>query len=259
MPPTGPAVVLVHGGSHGAWCWEPLLPFLDGPVLAVDLPPKELRTGAVRSLPAGDAAAAELASITVSDLADSIIADIDAAGFDRVVLVGHSMAGLSLPEVARRIPERVAHLVFVSASIPEEGGSVLALLPDEIQEITRASIERASEDATGVLDDETAAYMFCNDMDEEQTRFVLDRLGPEAINLITEEVTRAGLPPELPKTYVRLSRDQSLPPDTQAMMIANLAASPGGVLDVVELDSGHNVMVSHPRELAEVVNRIVAG
>jgi pimeloyl-ACP methyl ester carboxylesterase len=258
MPPTGPAVVLVHGGSHGAWCWEPLLPFLDGPVLAVDLPPKALRSGTVRSVPAGDAAAAELASITVSDLADSIIADLDAAGFDRVVLVGHSMAGLSLPEVARRIPERVAHLVFVSASIPEEGGSVLALLPDEIQEITRESMARAADDATGVLDDETAAYMFCNDMDEEQTRFVLDRLGPEAINLITEDVSRVGLPPELPKTYVRLSRDQSLPPETQATMIANLAASPGGDLDVVEIDSGHNVMVSHPRELADVVNRITA-
>ena len=251
-------VVLVHGGSHGAWCWEPMLPFLDGPVLAVDLPPKALRSGTVRSVPAGDAAAAELASITVSDLAESIIADIDAAGFERVVLVGHSMAGLSLPEVARRIPERVAHLVFVSASIPPEGGSVLGMLPDEIQEISRASIERAGDDATGVLDDETAAYMFCNDMDEDQTRFVLDRLCPEAINLINEDVSRAGLPPDLPKTYVRLARDQSLPPDTQTAMIANLAESPGGAVDVVELDSGHNVMVSHPRELADVVNRIAA-
>ena len=54
------------------------------------------------------------------------------------------------------------------------------------------------------------------------------------------------------------SRDQSLPPDTQTTMIANLAASPGGDLAVVELDSGHNVMVSHPRELAEVLNRIAA-
>ena len=30
--------VLVHGGAHGAWCWNPLLPHLEGPVLAVDLP-----------------------------------------------------------------------------------------------------------------------------------------------------------------------------------------------------------------------------
>ena len=30
--------VLIHGGAHGAWCWEPLLPHLSGEVLAVDLP-----------------------------------------------------------------------------------------------------------------------------------------------------------------------------------------------------------------------------
>ncbi len=23
-------IVLVHGGAHGAWCWEPLTPLLDG-------------------------------------------------------------------------------------------------------------------------------------------------------------------------------------------------------------------------------------
>jgi hypothetical protein len=38
--PTG--VVLVHGGYHGAWCWDRLLPWLDVPTLAVDLPSRTL-------------------------------------------------------------------------------------------------------------------------------------------------------------------------------------------------------------------------
>ena len=91
-------LVLVHGGSHGAWCWDPMLPFLDGPVLAVDLPPKAARRGAA------PAVAAEFESLTVRDLADSIVADVDAAGFDRFVLCGHSMAGISIPEVAAAHP-----------------------------------------------------------------------------------------------------------------------------------------------------------
>ena len=252
-------VVLVHGGSHGAWCWDPMLPFLDGPVLAVDLPPKALRRGGMDA--ADPASVAQLAALKIADLAESIIADVDAAGFARFVLVGHSMAGLSLPEVARRIPDRVAHLLFVSASIPPDGGCVIGTLPEEVREFTREAVARAEEGAlgsAGVLDDETARFMFCNDMDEEQTRFVLDRLGPESVSLISEPVSRAGVPPELPKTYVRLSRDQSLPPDTQSAMIANLEASPGGAVEVLELDSGHNVMVSHPAELAAVVARIAA-
>jgi pimeloyl-ACP methyl ester carboxylesterase len=243
-----------------------MLPFLEGPALAVDLPPKRLR---VAPVPPVDAAlAAELAALKISDLAESIVADADRAGLDRFVLVGHSMAGLSIPEVARRVPHRVAHLVFVSASIPPEGGCVIDTLPPEVREITRDAIARADDvtgergetaGETGVLDDDTARTMFCNDMDEDRTRFVLDRLCPESINLITETVSRLGVPAALPKTYVRLARDQSLPPDTQAQMIANLEQSPGGTVDTVELDSGHDVMVSHPRELAVVVRRVAAG
>ena len=30
--------VLIHGGAHSSRCWEPTVPLLDGPVLAIDLP-----------------------------------------------------------------------------------------------------------------------------------------------------------------------------------------------------------------------------
>ena len=38
-----PAFVLVHGGAHGAWCWERLLPLLERDprvtrAIAIDLP-----------------------------------------------------------------------------------------------------------------------------------------------------------------------------------------------------------------------------
>jgi hypothetical protein len=94
-------------------------------------------------------------------------------------------------------------------------------------------------------------------MDEAQTRFVLDRLGNEAVRVIGEQVSRAGIPPELPKTFVKLSRDQSLPPPVQDQLIRNLEASPGGTVDVVELDAGHDAMISRPDALASVLNRIV--
>jgi hypothetical protein len=37
-----------------------------------------------------------------------------------------------------------------------------------------------------------------------------------------------------------------------------LRASPGGEVAVVELDSGHDAMISHPRELAALLERIVS-
>ena len=169
--------VLVHGGGCGAWCWAPFEPFVPGRALAVDLPPK-----AVRGVPAADAARSpELSTVGVDEFASSVIADIDAAGFDRFVLVGHSMGGLTIPEVARRIPDRVGHLVFVSCLDPAgsrvdhrraPGGRARADARGDERSHCRRRRHRQ-----GGLDDATKIRMFCNDMDEEQTSFVLDAHG----------------------------------------------------------------------------------
>ncbi len=113
-----------------------------------------------------------------------MIADIDAAGIDRFVLVGHSMGGLTIPEVARRIPDRIEHLVFVSCLIPPDRESIIDALPADVRELTRAAMSEAiaGDAATGMggLDDATKVRMFCNDLDEEQTELVLAHMGAEA-------------------------------------------------------------------------------
>jgi pimeloyl-ACP methyl ester carboxylesterase len=255
-PRASTPIVLVHGGAHGAWCWEPLVPYLDGDALAIDLPPKSVRGGSGRleSLP-------ELRTLTIDDFARSLLEDVDAAGIDRFVLVGHSMGGLTISEVARRVPDRVEHLVYVSCMVPPEGGSAIDALPKDLQDMTREAVEearRGGENPIGGLDEQTTKTMFCNDMDEEQARFVLDRTGTEAAVVLAEPVTRDGIPPELPKTFVKLLRDQSLPPEHQDVLIGNLRASPGGDIDVVTIDSGHDVMISRPKELANVLNATAA-
>jgi pimeloyl-ACP methyl ester carboxylesterase len=250
-------IVLVHGGGHGAWCWEPTLPFLDGPLLAVDLPPQAVRGG-----PDRHAGHPDLRTLTLRDFAASALADIDAAGHGRVVLVGHSMGGLTISEIARVAPERVAHLVYVSCMVPPEGGTAIDCLPAELRDLTRTAVEASRSggpDPVGGLDEATMRIMFCNDMDEAQTQFVLDRTGGEAAGILAEPVSRVGIPPDLPKTYVRLARDQSLAPDLQDTLIANLRESPGGDVEVIELDTGHDVMISAPELLAGVLNGVAAG
>jgi len=51
---------------------------------------------------------------------------------DRVILVGHSYAGMIISGVVEANPTRVQRLVFLDAFIPEDGNSVLDLLPPEI-------------------------------------------------------------------------------------------------------------------------------
>jgi len=166
------------------------------------------------------------------------------------------MGGLSIVEVARRVPERVAALVFVSCIVPPEGGNAVDALPPDITDRTGGALEPPDDEPFAGLPEDTARTMFCNDMTDDQARFVLDRIGNEAMGPLLEKVTRADLSPAIPKVYVRLARDQSLPPDNQDLQIRHLEASPGGTVEVIDIDAGHNVMVSHPDALAAVLDKI---
>ena len=233
-------IVLVHGGGHGAWCWEPTLALLSTPAIAVDLPPQSIRGG-----PGSNEFPAGMGDLQLSDWVDAVVSAADGAGFDRFVLVGHSLAGLTISGVAQRVPDRVARLVYVSALVPRQGEHGLSAMAPEM-------MERVG----GGLTEEIVAELFCNDMDATQTRFVLDHVGGDAAQVMLEPVDRLGIPAELPKTYVRLARDRALTPAAQAASIAALEAVPGGVVEVVDIDSGHNVMISHPAELATVLSRL---
>jgi pimeloyl-ACP methyl ester carboxylesterase len=128
--------------------------------------------------------------------------DAHAAGIERFVLVGHSMGGLTISEVAARVPDRVEHLVYVSCMVPPEGASAIEALPEDLRDMTRDAVEearRGGANPIGRLDEDATRSMFCNDMDEEQTRYVLDRTGTEAAVVLAEPVSRAGIPADLPR------------------------------------------------------------
>ena len=97
----GPPLVLLHGfgGDHTAWFT--VLPRLDGPSLAYDLPGHGL---SLRAPGAGKAGA----------MAKGLVADLDARGVTRFHLVGHSMGGAVATLVAMRVPERVVSLTLLA-------------------------------------------------------------------------------------------------------------------------------------------------
>ncbi len=230
------SLLCLHGGAHGAWCWERVLPHLEIPARAMDLPGRGNHP-------------APLESVTLDDWVDAVVDEVRRSEEAPTVLVGHSLAGITMPRVAERIPELLSHLVFIACTVPEEGRTVLEGLAPDIELLAR---ENRDNPAALKMPDEIATAMFCNDMDAEQTRFVLDRLVPEAWQPMQTPNRLAGLRHGIPATYIKLLRDRSVPPELQDTMIQNI-----GSPRVVVMDTGHNVMISQPQALAKCLNDLV--
>ncbi|HEV7760556.1 MAG TPA: alpha/beta hydrolase, partial [Acidimicrobiales bacterium] len=219
-------LVLVHGGGFDSRCWDPLLPHLTGPVIAVDLPGRGTHP-------------APLASVTFADCAATVVEDVDAAGFDEVVVVGHSLAGCSLPAIVGVLGDRVRHVVFLACTVPDDGTSCLDTLDPEIQALARDRAAAPSPEPA-VMDGPLTRLVLGDDLDEAQLAWCAERFVPEALRLTTDPVDLAPLRSPLPRTWIRTLRDKILPPERQAHFARTVAAP------LTDLDAGHMCMVSPP-------------
>jgi pimeloyl-ACP methyl ester carboxylesterase len=185
------------------------------------------------------------------DHVQAILAALDGSGWDRIVLVGHSLSGLLVPEVAARRPDVVTHLVLVACFVPPVGGTLL----DSLRRWEAVGLRvRLRSSASIRLPRPLARRMFCSDLDPDRGRFVLENLVPEPLSQLVRHRFETRIPPGVGCTYIKLLDDRAIPPDRQDANIANV---PGA--DVVPLRAGHDAMVSRPEELAAVLNRIAAG
>jgi pimeloyl-ACP methyl ester carboxylesterase len=105
--PSLPTLVLVHGAVNDHSVWTLLARWFahhGWGVLTVDLP------GHMRS--AGPALA------RVENMADWLLALLDAAGVERAALAGHSLGSLVALEAAARAPERATRLAMLATCVP---------------------------------------------------------------------------------------------------------------------------------------------
>ena len=69
----------------------------------------------------------------------AVVAEIEPRDFRDVVLVGHSLAGITLPGVAACVPDRLSRVGFVAATVPEHGQSVVEALEAATREVAAAN------------------------------------------------------------------------------------------------------------------------
>lgn len=223
--------LLVHGGSHGAWCWDRLIPYLNQHAMVASTIAVDLCGHGARQ------AERPQEEITIEDYVRSIVEEIDARDLREVVLVGHSLAGISIPHVAAQRPDRIERLVYLSTTNPPIGSCVNDMLTHPLSPISRNV-------------DLTAA--FCSDLDEETAAWLVKNLGPQPPGVLSERVTRVAGPPEVPSTYVLLEQDEVLPPEYQLLQAETIKAD-----EIVRFPAGHSAFASRPEALANLLCALV--
>lgn len=220
--------VLVHGAWHGAWCWRRVLPGLWA---------AGHRAFAVSLTGVGERAHLLRPDINLQTHADDVCAVIEAEELQRAVLVGHSYGGMVITAVADRLADRLSHLVYLDAVVPEPGESWSSGHTPETQAARRAAIS-----ATGTLPPADPAAF---GLQGEDAAWVARRQTPQPggvyddpLHFDAQRINR------LPRTFIDCT-SPALP--TIDVMRRRVRAAPGW--QVVEIATGHDPMVSAPDEL----------
>jgi pimeloyl-ACP methyl ester carboxylesterase len=223
---------LVHGAWHGAWCWERLVPELEGlghRAVAVELPTEDPEAGLTR-----------YAELTAAALR----AD------DDVVVVGHSLGAAAIPLVARMLPVR--HLVFLCALFPKPGASATDRYTEEDVFVPGFAGNTATRDDGASWWPDPAAAIRClfHDCTDDDARRAAARLSPQSSAPRREPWPADGIP-DVERTSIVCRDERCIRPDwSRRVAREELGVEP------VELDGGHSPFLSRPRELATVLARL---
>jgi pimeloyl-ACP methyl ester carboxylesterase len=226
----------VHGGWHGGWCWKKVTPRLRAAGHAVYTP---TLTGL------GERAHLLRPEVGLETHIRDVLGVLEYDDLTEVVLVGHSYGGAVVTAVADRVPDRVAHLVYLDAFVPAAGQALLDLLPADRRAGLLEQARTAGEgwrvpapppERYGVIDAADLAW-------------VRPRLGPQSLATFTEPLRLAHPDAPPPRTYIACTGTATAA--TFRPFAEQARTDPAWRYR--ELAAGHDAMVATPHELAQLL------
>jgi pimeloyl-ACP methyl ester carboxylesterase len=237
--------VLVHGACHGAWCWARLVPELEAlghKATAIDLPAL------------GDDST-PIADVTF-DMTIGRVVDVLKQQSEPVLLVGHSLAGVSISASAERAPEKIARLVYLTALLPGNGQTVDSVYasPNAFPETPDRSAERSPDGLSYYFKPENARRRFYHDVSDDDFAFAMAHLKPQPTIMLTSvlNLTRERYG-RVKRAYIHCTDDRSIAIALQREMVARNPCDP-----VVTMTTSHSPFLSAPKVLAEVLDDIAS-
>jgi pimeloyl-ACP methyl ester carboxylesterase len=238
--------VLVHGAWHGGWCWARVAPLLAAAGHRVLTPTctglgdrAHLLTPAIGLDTFIEDVAAAIAMGELTDIAMGELTD--------VVLVGHSFAGSVISGVADRMAERIAHLVYLDATVLRSGQCPFDMIPPDVVAARRRA---AAESSGGLTLPVPPASAFAVD-DPADAAWLARHLRPHPLKTYEDPLRlEHPLGHDRPKTYIACAQPEYA---VLAAVRAWVRAQPDWAF--AQIATGHDAMVTAPELLAATLLR----
>ncbi len=229
-------ILLVHGSCHGAWCWRDLSPELRAlghRVNAIDMPSH----GSDPTLPS---------EVTLEMCRDAVL---DASNASTIIL-GHSWGGYPISAAAEAAPEQMRGLIYLCAYVPQSGLSLIDMRKRAPRQLIGDAVEKSADGLSYSVLPDHVQDLFYHDCPPEIVTYALARLCPQAILPQNTPLTIGENFDRVPKAYIRTLDDHTVPTEYQEVM------SECAIPDLrMTIDSSHSPFFSHPRQLAELIDK----
>jgi pimeloyl-ACP methyl ester carboxylesterase len=230
-------ILLAHGAWSAAWAWKKMRPLMARSGHAFFAP---TYTGL------GERSHLVTHAVDLDTHIEDLLQVLRYEDLRDVVLIGHSYGGMVATGVADRARERISHLIYLDAFVPEHGQSLSDLVPAEQSERTRAAV--ASGDGWRVPPNPTPG-----DTSPEDLAWVADRRVPQPLKCFEQPLLFAHGDLRLPRSYIRAMRTANSP---FAKFGDRAQREPGW--RYYEIDASHSPHVTAPKELITLLDRAIA-
>lgn len=242
--PTMTTFLLVHGAWHSGQCWERVVPLLESAghrVLAPSL------TGY------GDKAHLLSPDVGLDTHVNDIVTLINEEDLTEVVLVGHSYAGLVISSAANEVPNRIAHLVYLDAMVPEDGETAV-----DAQPLTQSLIDLAAQSDSGwrvpPLPEQPPPFGLFGVTNPADVDWLRGMLSDQPVRCLQQPV-RLDNPAvnAIPRTHIHCVGVQ---PEGIIRRPVPAIQPNGSPAQVWELPTSHDCMITMPVELSDLLLKL---
>lgn len=235
--------VLVHGGGHGGWCYQKVSALLRCAGHDV-YTPTLTGLGERKHLLSADTNL----STHITDIVHTLVYE----DLRDVILVGHSYGGMVITGVADRAAARIRELVYLDAAHPHDGQSLVDTAPEAM-----AFARSSSQTVNGIElvmwpNDDMVAAMGVSDPEDEAV--LRARMLPHPWKAFEEQLrfVNGDAALRIPRTNINCT--QSLVHSSEAARARQLDGHRN-----FEIDTGHDLMMTEPRKVTDILLQIAQG